>query len=181
MPSGLVITVLPAASRATATKMARSEDQQIEFQLSADAAERAVQVIPSGLVITRLVPLAATAANNESSGDHAIPVQLFAATDVRPVQSVPFALVITPSVAALVATAQKRLRAGEYAMALNCLSTGDDRTVQLRAIRCEVINRSASTADVSATDLNSEKMLLEMKSLAKLFWIDPILRHGLCG
>jgi hypothetical protein len=89
---GIVITRLPVPSPDTATK--------IPFpyvtlrQLFAAAAVSAVQVIPSGLVITRLTPLVETATNNPFAYV-TLRHELFPA-ETREVHVIPSGLVITP-------------------------------------------------------------------------------------
>ena len=58
-----------AVALATAANIIRLDAQHIEFQPDADAADRAVHVVPSGEVMTLLVPLSETAVNTPSSGD----------------------------------------------------------------------------------------------------------------
>ncbi len=55
----------------------------------------AVHVVPSGDVITRLVPLAAQATKRDACGDHAILSHWLSSADVREVQVVPLGEVIT--------------------------------------------------------------------------------------
>ena len=71
IPSELVMTWFdPDAFDATATNNPNSGDQHTDLQ-SINVAVLLVQVIPSGLVITR-VPLNATATNKPNSGDQQI-------------------------------------------------------------------------------------------------------------
>jgi hypothetical protein len=89
---GIVITRLPVPSPDTATK--------IPFpyvtlrQLFAAAALSAVQVIPSGLVITRLTPVVETATNRPLP--YVTPRHELLSAETREVQVVPSGLVITP-------------------------------------------------------------------------------------
>jgi hypothetical protein len=70
MPSGLVITRSLTPEKATATKIDNSGAQQTSRHALSAADVRVVQLIPSGLVITRfpVPPASATATNNDSSG-----------------------------------------------------------------------------------------------------------------
>ena len=79
----------------TATNRLNSGDQQMSCQsLSLDGV-RAVQVIPSGEVITRSpVPVYATATNKLSSGDQQTERQLLSLDGVRAVQVIPSGEVI---------------------------------------------------------------------------------------
>ena len=64
---------------ATATNSDRSGDQQTDVQLLFAALMREVQLMPSGLVITRLpAPLIDTATNSERLGDQQIDRHTFA-------------------------------------------------------------------------------------------------------
>ena len=76
---------------ATATNSPNSGDQQTDRQGFASAVLR-FQFIPSGLVITRFVPLFATATNSPNSGDQQTDRQEFATAALRPVQLEPTGL-----------------------------------------------------------------------------------------
>ena len=73
MPSGEVITRLPVPVMDTATNRLNSAAHTIASHWFAAAAERAVQVVPLGEVITLFVPSSDTAANSASEGDQAMP------------------------------------------------------------------------------------------------------------
>src|SRR5574337_399475 len=93
MPSVECITSLtPPAPLATATNVPveskpSAKHKPSQFEAAGDV--RTVQVIPSGEVITRLVPPSATATNNRSSGDHVTAVHGLFAGDVRCVHVAP--------------------------------------------------------------------------------------------
>ncbi|WP_438846667.1 hypothetical protein, partial [Asticcacaulis taihuensis] len=78
------MTRLPVPLSLTAQKRPSSGAQQTDIQLLSVALARAVQVMPSGEVITRFaVPVAATAQNSMSSGDQYMPRQALSAALVR--------------------------------------------------------------------------------------------------
>src|SRR5258706_182312 len=79
----------------TTAKKTSSGDQGTDCQLLASEAERAVQVMPSGEVMTRLVPLLVTAAKRPSSGDQVTDCQPLASASVRLVHVMPSGEVMT--------------------------------------------------------------------------------------
>ena len=80
------MTRLPVPLSATAMNNESSGDQHTEIQLLSAADVRDVQVMPSGLVITRLLePEVPTATNKDTSGDQHSPRQLLFAAAGRDV------------------------------------------------------------------------------------------------
>jgi hypothetical protein len=114
MPSGDVITLVPAVPLSdVATNNPSDLAQQMLYHWFAAAAFLLVQFIPSGDVMTRLVPSKETAANRLSSGDHAIEVQRLFCDAGYPVQFTPLDDVITRLVP-LDATATNSLSSEAY-------------------------------------------------------------------
>src|SRR3989344_9705663 len=99
--------------------------------LASPAEVLAVQVMPSGEVITRLVPLKLTAANKPSSGDQAMPHQpLVSTAEVLAVQVMPSGEVITRLVPGLLLTAANNPSSGDQAIPCQLLSAADVLGVQ---------------------------------------------------
>ena len=86
------------ATPATEQNILLSEDQQTEYQPTSAALDLAVQVIPSGDVITLLpVPVIEVAQNNLNSGDQQIPRQSLFTAAALLVHSMPLGDVATRS------------------------------------------------------------------------------------
>jgi hypothetical protein len=132
MPLRLYMTGGVDESDVTATNNDASGDQHTLLQLLVLADARAVQVMPSGLVITRLlVPEVATATNKDLSGDQHTLVQVLSTADERAVQVMPSGLVITRLPVPDVETATNKDRSGDQHTLLQLLSAADVRDVQV--------------------------------------------------
>ena len=88
-------------------------DQAIVYHGFASAADLDVQVVPSGEVITLLVPSADTAQNKVNSGDHVTERHAFASAAALAVQVIPSGEVITRLVP-LEETATNRVNSSDH-------------------------------------------------------------------
>lgn len=87
IPSGLVITLFPTPEFATATNIDSSGAHVTESHWLSTADVLDVQVMPLGLVITRLIPPYVTATKSDSSGAHTNECQSLSAALARVVQT----------------------------------------------------------------------------------------------
>ena len=117
----------------TAQNSRSSGDQQTDRQVLSTAEVRDVQAIPSSLVMTLLVLLAATAQNSRSSGDQQTDCQLVVA-EVRCVQNVPLELVMTRFPVPLLETAQNSRNSGDQQTDCQALSAAEVRAYHCRPV-----------------------------------------------
>ena len=128
-----VMTLVPLYPTATNKP---EGDQTIEcHQEVVSIGARGVQVVPSGEVMTRLVPVAvlATAANKPNSGDHAMFLHEFASAAARAVHVMPSGEVMTRLVPSEL-TAANSSKAGDHAIDCHAFASEAARAVHVKSV-----------------------------------------------
>lgn len=126
-----------------------SGDQAMEIHAFASAAALAVQVMPSGEVMTLFVPGLDTAANRPSSGDQAMDRQLFASADALAVQVMPSGLVMTPFALLSADTAANRPSSGDQATETHPFASDADLAVQVVTASIATVEAPQVVSDTS--------------------------------
>ena len=115
---------------------------------------RTVQVMPSALVMIRLLPLLATATSTSRCGDQQRQVQVLSAAEVRLVQVLPSGEVITRLPVPLLLNATSRPSSAAQQSAIQLLVLAALRRDQLRP-SLDVITRWVPPVLLTATNIPS--------------------------
>lgn len=161
----------PPAFWPTAQNSPRSEDQHTSKKVIFAGVARSVQLVPSGLVNARFVPLVLTAQNRFNSGDQQMPFHVLATGIVRVIQLLPSELVMN----AVPAAAQNKFNSGDQ-------HTAEAFTPAVLVVQLipsgEVITRVAPNEDTATNKLSSADQQTEAQLLLAEVLVVQVMPSG---